>query len=123
MKLTLESFILLAILIESVVQTFKFLYDPEKRFYGVVDGKLKIDVERLVGIIPNILGLGIGILVAFVAKADLFAISEIPLDAPEVGYILTGIILSRGSSLAHDLYKSLRAKPAEFIPGVFPGGE
>ena len=122
MKLTLESFILLAILVESVVQTFKFLYDPEKRFYGVVDGKLKIDVERLVGIIPNLMGLGVGILVSFVARADLFTIVEIPLDAPEVGYVLTGIILSRGSNLAHELYKSLRAKPADILPGSFPGG-
>lgn len=122
MNLTLESFILLAVLIEAAVQAFKFLYDPEKRFYGVVDGKLKVDIERLLGIAPNVVALLFGTLVAVLADASLFDMVGIPLKAPGVGYVLTGVIASRGSSMAHELYSSLRKKPVDILPGGFPGG-
>lgn len=117
MKLTLESFILIAVLIEAAVQAFKFLYDPEKTFWGVVDGKIKIDIARLIGIAPNIIALIIGTIVAILADASLFEMVGIPLKLPLVGYVLTGVIASRGSNLAHELYKSLRAKPTETLPG------
>jgi hypothetical protein len=86
----LTQVVILAVLVESLVQTVKPIWEPK---------------ERTVIYFVN---LGVGILAAaginYLADLDLFAALGVPLVRwPIVGVILTGILLSRGANFAHDL--------------------
>jgi len=86
----LTQIVILAMLVESFVQTLKPIWEPK---------------ERTVIYFVN---LGVGILAAaginYLADLDLFAALGVPLvKAPIVGVILTGILLSRGANFAHDI--------------------
>jgi len=94
------------ILVEATVQGFKYLYDPEKRPWFVA-GKA-FDWERFVGIIPNLLAQAIGILVAVLGNLDLLKVSQLSLSVPAVGWVMTGVVIGRGTNYAFDLVKLLK---------------
>ena len=79
----------IAFLCEAVWETLKMIWQ---------DGKFSVD--RLGAII-------ISVFVALIAGLDLFVLIGIPLAIPVVGFILTGLLISRGSNFVHDLYKKL----------------
>lgn len=57
----------------------------------------------------NLVGsLLVGVLVAFVADVNIFALLGIDLKWPVVGVVLTGILISRGSNYIHDLVGKLK---------------
>lgn len=90
-----------AFFVESLVQTFKPLHDRERGF--------NLNV---------ILALAVGILVCVLTGTDIFKQVGLTISVPIVGPVLTGIIASRGSNVAHDLFKFLEraAHPAEIGP-------
>jgi len=49
----------------------------------------------------------VGILIAFGAQADLLALVGIPLVIPYLGYILTGLLVSRGANFLHDIWSAI----------------
>lgn len=90
---TLWKVLVLAALIEAVMNTIKPIWDTEKRTPQFF---INLGVGFLVAIGVNVL-----------AGMDLFALFGIPLLYPVVGTILTGVLLSRGSNFIHDLIKTL----------------
>ena len=91
---SLAVLVVLALIAESVFEAIK----------GVVkDGKFSFEFLGTIAL---------GILIAVGAKISLFDILGIAM-LPYVGEILTGILISRGSSVVHDLIKKLQNKEQE----------
>ena len=86
----LANLIILALFVEAIVQTVKPIWDKAA-------GKITI---------AEIVSMGIGIVIAVVAKinflAGLFEITQPVLQY--VLYVLTGVALGRGPSFVHDLW-------------------
>jgi GH25 family lysozyme M1 (1,4-beta-N-acetylmuramidase) len=91
-----SQFLVIGLLIESIVNTIKPLYDKEKGW----------NVDALIALAVSVIAcVGVGI--------DLFAVVGLPMQVPFLGSVLTGIMLSRGSNIIHDLINllgSVRAK-------------
>ena len=61
----------------------------------------------------NLVGsLLVGILIAFIADVNIFALLGITLRWHIVGVVLTGILISRGSNYIHDLVGKLKPNSA-----------
>ncbi|HKZ44446.1 MAG TPA: hypothetical protein VJZ78_05360 [Anaerolineales bacterium] len=86
--------LLVAFLVESLIQTIKPLYDRSKGW----------NLDSLIALV-------IGIGFCYIVKVNLFSIVDFNLDFGDpvinhsVGVVLTGVIASRGSNFAHDLLK------------------
>jgi hypothetical protein len=87
--MALVQFIVLALLVESVWETAKMVWQEGK-----------FNWERL-----GVLVLGVAVCV--LASADLFTAIGIELAVPYVGAVLTGILSSRGANFLHDLVEKL----------------
>ena len=81
-----------AFLVEAICETLKLIWDK---------GKLCLDC---------IGSLVIGVLISILAKIDIFELQGLVLSIPFIGYILTGILISRGSNFIHDLYGKISLK-------------
>lgn len=90
----INQILLAAFLVESLIQTIKPIYDRERGWNSDV-----------------ILALIISITVCMLVEIDLFTQVGLAILIPNevvgtyIGAALTGIIVSRGSNLAHDLLK------------------
>lgn len=84
--------IIIAILVEAIWENCKFLWQ---------DGKFSIDMLG---------SLILGILICVLAKVDIFLLVGIYLSVPVMGYILTGIIVSRGANFVNDLFGRIRGE-------------
>ncbi len=93
MNLNLTQLTLVAFLVESLIQTFKPLYDKEKGWNK-----------------STLLALGVGILVSVATGFDLFELLGIEVQFPYVGSVLTGILASRGSNFLHDILKFVESR-------------
>ena len=61
----------------------------------------------------NLVGsLLVGILIAFIADVNIFALLSIELKWPIVGIVMTGVLISRGSNYIHDLVGKLKPDSA-----------
>ncbi|HBG74420.1 MAG: hypothetical protein A2X25_13965 [Chloroflexi bacterium GWB2_49_20] len=86
--------LLVAFLAESLIQTLKPLYDKEKGW----------NKDSLIAVI-------VGVGLCFIVNVNLFKIANLTLYSGDevvnqyIGIVLTGLIASRGSNLAHDLLK------------------
>ena len=87
----LLSIIIVAIIIESAIETFNTLF---KR-----NGKLSY--KKIGSII-------LSICVCICAKLDLLSILGITIIVPYVGEIITGLVISRGSSVVNSLVEKFR---------------
>ena len=106
MEVDLVSIGLIALLVESVVETLKPLWDPEKR-------------QNLPDLLAALVG---GELVAIFGGFDIFEMAGMPLENIAVvgawpGIVLTGILLSRGSNFVHSLLSSIAELPGRIKPG------
>lgn len=101
-----KQLLLVAFLVESLIQTIKPIYDRGKG--------LNLDA---------ILALAVGIGFCFLVKINLFQIVNLPLNVGNkmatdiLEIVLTGIIASRGSNLAHDLFKFVQ-RSSEPVSGA-----
>lgn len=100
--------LLAGLLVESVVDTIKTLYDCKKDFKCYT---------------TKILSMGIGIAVAFVYDLDLPAF--LGFSALVYGFtsnLLTGLLISRGSNFLHDLFDKMSKlkAPAQLVGTIFP---
>jgi hypothetical protein len=105
MKIDLVSIVLIALLVEAVVETVKPLWDPEKR------KELPDRLAALAG----------GELVAIFGGFDIFEMAGLPLENIAVvgewpGIVLTGILLSRGANFVHSLLGSVAELPGRIRP-------
>ncbi len=84
--------VVLGLLVEAIVETLKLVWDAEKR---------KVSV-------PVICSLVVGIGIAMLTQASIFELLNITIVASSwLGYIITGILISRGSSFIHDLWSRI----------------
>lgn len=81
--------LLVALIGEAVWETIKMIWQQ---------GKVNID---------KIGALIIGILIAIFAKVDILNMIGIPMSIPYIGYLFTGILISRGANFLHDLLGSV----------------
>ena len=93
----MEQFVIVSVLIESVIETLKPIWDPTKR-------------ENLGEFLAAV---GVGEVVAIAGGFDLFELVGVPLNfldglAPWPGVILTGLLIGRGSNYIHDILKRIR---------------
>lgn len=76
---------LVALIGEAIWETIKMVWQQ---------GKVNID---------KVGALLIGLLIAIFAKVDVLSMIGIPMSIPYLGYIFTGILISRGANFLHDL--------------------
>lgn len=90
--MSIVTIITIALLVEAIWETLKMVWK---------DGKANVNT---IGAL--IVGVGVSIL----AKIDIFAMQGISLSIPLVGWVLTGILMSRGANFIHDLFNKLGDK-------------
>lgn len=90
--MSIVTIITIALLVEAIWETLKMVWQ---------EGKINVNT---IGAL--IVGIGVSIL----AKIDIFAMQGISLSIPLVGWILTGILMSRGANFIHDLFNKLGDK-------------
>lgn len=84
--------IVVAILIEAIWENLKMVWQ-----------KGKFNVNMLGALI-------LGIIICILAKINIFSLVGITLSVQVLGYIFTGIIVSRGANFVSDLFKRLRGE-------------
>lgn len=90
--MSIVTIITVALLVEAIWETLKMVWQ---------EGKININ---------TIGALIVGIAVSILAKIDIFAMQGITLSIPLIGWILTGILMSRGANFIHDLFNKLGDK-------------
>jgi len=90
--------LILAAIGEAIWETLKMVWEKK----ALADSKGRINPDKIGA-------LAVGILVAFGARMDLFVLVGIPLSIPYLGYILTGVLISRGANFVHDLWTNFSA--------------
>lgn len=87
----LQKVIVSAVFVEALIQTVKPVYDKDKGW------SLDVIITLVVG---ELVALGLGV--------DIFAAVGLTSFVPYVGMVLTGILISRGANLVHDLMKTVQ---------------
>jgi len=90
--------LILAAIGEAVWETLKLVWEKK----ALTDSKGKINPDKIGA-------LAVAILIAFGAKMDLFPLVGVPLSIPYLGYVLTGVLISRGAGFVHDLLTNLKS--------------
>ena len=90
--MSIVTIITVALLVEAIWETLKMVWQ---------EGKINVN---------TIGALIVGIAVSILAKIDIFAMQGITLSIPLIGWILTGILMSRGANFIHDLFNKLGDK-------------
>lgn len=90
--MSIVTIITIALLVEAIWETLKMVWQ---------EGKINVN---------TIGALIVGIAVSILAKIDIFAMQGITLSIPLIGWILTGILMSRGANFIHDLFNKLGDK-------------
>ena len=90
--MSIVTIITIALLIEAIWETLKLVWQQGK-----------INVNTIGALI-------VGIVVSILAKIDIFAMQGISLSIPLIGWILTGILMSRGANFIHDLFNKIGDK-------------
>ena len=90
--MSIVTIITIALLVEAIWETLKMVWQ---------EGKININ---------TIGALIVGIAVSILAKIDIFTMQGITLSIPLIGWILTGILMSRGANFIHDLFNKLGDK-------------
>ncbi|WP_350344451.1 hypothetical protein PRVXT_000865 [Proteinivorax tanatarense] len=89
---TLTTLVILAILVEFTIEIIK------NSFPSLKDYKTQI------------LSIIFGVAISITTRTGLLAALNIDTTTPIIDYFLTGLIISRGSNVVHDLIKKLNAK-------------
>lgn len=84
--------IIVAILIEAIWENLKMIWK-----------KGKFNVNMIGSLI-------LGIIICILAKINIFSIVGIELSIEVVGFIFTGIIVSRGANFVNDLFSKLKGE-------------
>lgn len=94
------------VLLETVWDIFKPLWKPEKR-----------EKQNLIQVFGfKFVCIGFAISFSF----DIFAELGLHAGYPYVGYVLTGLVISRGSNIFHDKFKPFNLIPQQNAPVQYP---
>lgn len=99
----------------SPLLTFLFLAFVIEKLVEVVLGAIPFfDHKKILLIdVAKVLALIFGLVFAWGASLDFFALFEIPFAWPYVGYAISALIMMGGSSLVHDITEWIAAKKSE----------
>lgn len=84
--------IIIAILVEAIWENLKMIWD-----------KNKLNINMLGSLL-------LSMIICVLAQINIFKIVGIELIVPIIGYLLTGIIVSRGANFVNDLFSRLNNK-------------
>ena len=84
--------IIIAILVEAIWENLKMIWD-----------KNKLNINMLGSLL-------LSMIICVLAQINIFKIVGIELIFPIIGYLLTGIIVSRGANFVNDLFSKLNNK-------------
>ena len=85
-------------------------------FTEVMTNIVKNFFPNLTGIYSNLISGLLGIFVCFGTKTGFFQLMEIPLNPTLIDYLLTGLIVARGSNFVHNMLDTLKpAAPARLM--------
>lgn len=84
--------IIIAILVEAIWENLKMVYDKRKVNFNMIGS------------------LCFSIMICALARINIFEIVGISLTFPVIGYIMTGIIVSRGANFVNDLFSKLKGE-------------
>lgn len=84
--------IIIAILVEAIWENLKMVYDKRKVNFNMIGS------------------LCLSIMICVLARINIFEIVGISLIFPVIGYIMTGIIVSRGANFVNDLFSKLKGE-------------
>lgn len=84
--------IIIAILVEAIWENLKMIWD-----------KNKLNINMLGSLL-------LSMIICVLAQINIFKIVGIDLIVPIIGYLLTGIIVSRGANFVNDLFSRLNNK-------------
>ena len=84
--------IIIAILVEAIWENLKMIWD-----------KNKLNINMLGSLL-------LSMIICVLAQINIFKIVGIELIVPIMGYLLTGIIVSRGANFVNDLFSRLNNK-------------
>lgn len=84
--------VIIAILVEATWENLKMVYK-----------KNKLNINMIGSLI-------LSIIICIVARIDVFMIVGIPITYPIIGYVITGIICSRGANFINDLFKKIKGE-------------
>jgi hypothetical protein len=87
----MDKVLIIAFITEALWETIKMIKEPKG-----------INLSRLGAML-------LGILVAVAAGIDIFAILGMELGIKYLGSVITGLLISRGSNLVHDLLSSINS--------------
>ena len=99
----------------SPLLTFLFLAFVIEKLVEVVFGAIPFfDHKKILLIdVAKVLALIFGLVFAWGAGLDFFALFEIPFAWPYVGFVVSALIMMGGSSLVHDITEWIAAKKSE----------
>ncbi len=95
-----ESLMIIAVLIEAVVETVKWTYEP-------TDKPTRI---------KRFLALGVAIVMTILVNIDLFAMLGLKLSVPYVGALFTGVLMARGATVFHSIIKMFGGIADRLVP-------
>ena len=84
--------VIIAILVEAIWENLKMIWD-----------KNKLNINMLGSLL-------LSMIICVLAQINIFKIVGIELIVPIIGYLLTGIIVSRGANFVNDLFSKLNNK-------------
>ena len=84
--------VIIAILVEAIWENLKMIWD-----------KNKLNINMLGSLL-------LSMIICVLAQINIFTIVGIELIVPIIGYLLTGIIVSRGANFVNDLFSKLNNK-------------
>jgi len=93
--MTIVQLLIVALVGEAVWETCKMFYQ-----------KGKVSLDRIGAAV-------VGLLIAFGAQMDIFLLVGISLVIPYLGYVLTGLLISRGANVVHDLWSAMTGLAAK----------
>lgn len=89
---TLTAITVLSVMVEFVTEIIKTTLPRLK----------KIDSKQIAAVT--------GIIICLATQSGILKIFEIPISLPFIDYFFTGLIISRGSNVIHDLFKQFEKK-------------
>lgn len=89
--------ILLAVLVEKVMEIFKD-----------VVGTIAIFPNKFKPLMLELLSLACGVLLAYQSGINIFELLDLKIKNPLIGIGITGLVIGKGSNFAHDFFHSFK---------------
>ena len=90
--MTFGKIIIIAIVAEAVWETSKMTYEA---------GSFSFD---------RIGALVVSLIIAIGTGLDIMTLAQVPIQYPIIGMVLTGILISRGANVVHDIFVKIQGK-------------